>query len=186
MRKKRADSMLGKKLSLSTRSIKQEQARQQWSDPSYREKQSSAVVRLRENGVLAERSRAGGLTAKGGRGRKGYYFSKKNSCNIFYQSKDGELLAYIRLENDPNVFKYGRVQFSLPYILDGKAHQYRPDIMVEFLDGTYRIIEVKMSWEFEYVEACRRITVKLLVLRKYCEEHGLTYEVWTEKELGIG
>jgi len=119
---------------------------------------------------------------KGGRGRRGYFHSAKNSCSIYYQSSY-ELRAYIKLEEDSTVVSFGRCRFFVHYLLDGFVRRYTPDIMVEFVDGREVIIEVKSDWVLRHKEASRHLGLKLKVLREYCDSNGLDMELWTEEDL---
>jgi hypothetical protein len=110
--------------------------------------------------------------------RKGWYTSRKNACDIYFASSY-ELKAYQTLEQDETVIRYGRVQFTLPYIYNGNARRYLPDIMVEYADGEKEIIEVKpKSLTTDPVNVAKRTA-----LQRYCDENSLSCAVWTEKEL---
>lgn len=169
------------------RVILSENLKKQWKDPLFRNRVWNAS-RIKHRSKLYKKfwgmpAYRDSMESVCGRGKKGFFYSEKNSCRIFYASEAGELAAYLKLEADPAVLKYGRCKFSIPYILDGEAHLYHPDIMVEYIDGRKIIIEVKMTWELKHPKTYRKVTAKLLALQDYCEYNSLTCEVWTEKTL---
>lgn len=111
-----------------------------------------------------------------GRGKYGKFFSEKNNKEIFYQSSL-ELAAYKILEQLDVVKKYGRCDFSFKYISpeDNKYHRYKPDILVEYLDGIKQIIEVKSEWN-----SSNNI---VLAKAKAAKEKFKNYTIWTERQI---
>lgn len=110
--------------------------------------------------------------------KQGVFYSYKNNCNIRFQSSY-ELYAYLKLEHMDNVISYGRCHFSIHYTYRGMSHKYIPDILVDFLDGTQAIIEIKPG-SFLTKE---KVYLKSLAGEKYCRINGLKYITWTEKDL---
>lgn len=108
----------------------------------------------------------------------GWFNSLKNNSKLFFQSSY-ELLAYIMLENDKDVIKYGRCKFSIPYILGGEAHIYIPDIMVEYIDISKSILEIKPEVKLDD----EMNIAKFIALEKYCIENLLSYKIITENIL---
>jgi len=55
-----------------------------------------------------------------------------NPDHIIYRS-GWELKAFIALDNDPDVIKWGSEQIAIPYVspLDRRIHRYFPDLYVE-------------------------------------------------------
>jgi hypothetical protein len=56
-----------------------------------------------------------------------------------------------------------------------------PDILTD----TKRIIEVKSDWVFKKQNKDDMVYRKIAAAQKWAEKNGYTFEVWTEKELGI-
>src|SRR5258708_33829014 len=69
--------------------------------------------------------------------------------------------------------------FTLQFYDGGKRHQYTPDFMVFFDDGSIEIHEVTVSNRQERVSAQRRQEA----MTNYCEDRGWIYKVHTEKTL---
>ena len=149
-----------------------------WKNPEYRAKQAEARTRLNQDMTYRDMMEK----KTGHKGNWGHYFSKKNSCNLFYASEQGERTAYIKLENNPLVKRYGRCNFTIPYFFEGIVRLYRPDIMVEYLDGQKEIIEVKPEWALKHKNTSPKISAKILALREFCEANSFLCSVWTEKE----
>lgn len=81
--------------------------------------------------------------------------------------------------------KYGRCHFRISYILDGKGHMYLPDILIELIDGTKKIIEIKSMWQVKHETHGRAIEAKAFAAEEFCRQNGLQYEIWTEQHIGI-
>jgi hypothetical protein len=108
----------------------------------------------------------------------GEFRSHKNGCDLHFRSSY-ELYAYIRLEHDDNIIAYGTCMFSIPYIFEGKARRYIPDIMIECIDGSKQIIEVKPANRLK-----ESVTIaKMSVLENYCRENNMCCCFWTEKDV---
>ena len=144
-------------------------------------KSSLAIVSATRNNWLNPSYRAR-VERHAGIGRKGYYLSAKNRCRVFYRSSY-ELTAYIKLEQDPTVLRYGTCQFSIPYLIDGKASVYIPDIFVELTDERKLLLEIKAGWQLNISALLRVIIAKKLAAEEYCRKIGAEYQIWTEKQL---
>ncbi len=115
-----------------------------------------------------------------GWGTVNYFFSKKNNCNLFYRSSY-ELLAFQILESSIMVKSY-KINFpKIKYIFNNKEHRYIVDLFVEYTDGQKQMIEVKANWA---LKDPRTIT-KLEAGKRFAEQNGMKWDVWTEKDLGI-
>ena len=109
-----------------------------------------------------------------------YFWSKKNSKNLYYRSSD-ELIAYQMLECNIHVVKYEVEVIRIPYYWsDGSIHRYIVDLLVYYDDGSKQLIEVKMKWAVEGDELTK---LKIEAGKKYALENGIKFSVWTEKEL---
>jgi hypothetical protein len=114
---------------------------------------------------------------------KGYFHSDKNNKDFPYRSTY-ELKAFEILEADNKVFKYEYETLRIRYYgKDNRKHAYRPDLFV----NDSRIIEVKSNWIFEKQNTSDDDTVfrKFRAAKRFAKKHGYTFEVWTEKELGL-
>jgi hypothetical protein len=112
----------------------------------------------------------------------GYFESKKNGKSIFYAS-GLELNAFEKLEVDETVAAYSRCTFWIPYYstFDSKNHRYLPDILVTRTSGQKEVIEVKPEWVCHYENNPDKIKAG----REYCEGNGLSFAVWTDRELKV-
>lgn len=111
----------------------------------------------------------------------GHFTSQKSGRVMFYRSSY-ELKALEILDRDQHVKDFRTEPFSIEYKgLDGLQHRYHPDILVEMIDGTEKLIEVKPS---------SLITMKANQLKesagqKFCEKNNLIFETWSESNLSI-
>jgi len=111
----------------------------------------------------------------------GYFYSNKNNITYYYRSSY-ELKAYKLLEDNKDVIKYSTNFPIIPYFdFEGKSRYYIPDIYVEFKNGIKKVIEVKPESMINYGEN----PCKIQSAKRYCNENGLEFEVWVEKQLGI-
>jgi hypothetical protein len=110
----------------------------------------------------------------------GKYTSKKNNSKISFDSSY-EILLYIKLEHDDNVIKYGRCNFSIPYMFEGSWHRYFPDVMVEYGNGCHSIIEPKRE---DFLNDPKTIE-KIKIGYKYCLENNIIYEVYGLNEVKV-
>jgi len=86
-------------------------------------------------------------------------------------------------DKNDNVEYWTSEAFPIPYISpkDGQKHRYFPDFLVKFKDGKKVLIEIKpKNQSNDPINLA-----KWEAARKFCEKHGLTFSVLTEKELGI-
>lgn len=114
---------------------------------------------------------------------KGYFYSEKNKLKIPYRSRY-ELKAFMILEEDPNIKSYKFESIKIRYYgNDKKVHTYYPDIVTD----DSRIIEVKAGWILreENEKYSKDVFKKFAAAEKWAKKNGYTFEVWTEKELGL-
>lgn len=109
--------------------------------------------------------------------KKGQYFSDKNNKEIRYESSY-ELAAYKILEQMSKVLSYDRCPYSIDYEFEG-YRRYLPDILVAYEDGSKEIIEVKPEYELKN----EKVQAKKLAGEYFCGRRGMSYTIWTEKEL---
>lgn len=128
-----------------------------------------------------------------------------DATNIVYRSSyELKFMQYCDLSE--NVLSYQSEEFYIPYVspIDGKYHRYFPDFYVKYKDknGNIRnvIIEVKpkkdlkepeknpkrrtKSWAYQ-VKTWAVNQQKWSAARKYCEDKGWEFRIFSEQELGI-
>jgi hypothetical protein len=118
----------------------------------------------------------------GGARIKGYFTSTKNQNDIPYRSTY-ELKAFQILEESNDISGYEYEAMKIRYRdRTGKLRTYYPDIVTD----TKRIIEVKSDWVFQKQNPNDDdIFRKFAAAERWASKRGYTFEVWTEKELGI-
>ena len=111
--------------------------------------------------------------------REGYYKSGKMGTMFYYRSSY-ELAVYECLDIDVDVTSFEVEPFEIPYIYKGKSHKYIPDIVVKYIDGTIKLLEIKPSSQsLLEVNQC-----KWSAAERACQTRGWIFEVVTE--VGIG
>jgi hypothetical protein len=108
-------------------------------------------------------------------GNSGEYFSFKNNKNMFYASSF-ELKAMKMFDINPDIMKWDRCNFYIPYTFNGEQHKYFPDFI---LDDDH-IVEVKPAKASDWQPTWK---FKLQALKDYCNLRRWTYGVWTEFDL---
>jgi hypothetical protein len=116
--------------------------------------------------------------------KDGYFFSKLNNRKFYYRSLY-ELAAYIFLDDEDSrsIIKSWKTEcLRLPYQGDKDYIQHTvPDIFVEYKSGKKQIINIKPTRRLKE----RGNILKHQATQKYCDDNGITFSSWTEKELGI-
>lgn len=130
---------------------------------------------------------------------------KGNPYEIIYRSSyELKFMQYCDLTE--SILSYQSEEFCIPYIspIDGRYHKYFPDFFIKFKDkeGNIRkaIIEIKpekdlkepdrnpkrktKSWAYQ-VKTWAVNQQKWSAAKKYCEERGWEFKVFTERQLGI-
>lgn len=126
-------------------------------------KASEIACDLMRRGKLKYRGKSSKLKTK-----KGGKFTTKSS----YETKFAELL-----DDDPNVVRFVYEPFKIPYKHRGRKKNYIPDFLVEYIDGTEELIEVKPA----KLVSLKRNQAKI----KAGENHGLAFRIVTEEDLGF-
>lgn len=109
---------------------------------------------------------------------KGKVFSLKMNKEISYRSS-WEQKVIESLDKDENVLMFIHEPFSIPYVFENVNKNYVPDIFIEYRDNTKKLIEIKP----EYFVDCPINQSKFSAAEQYCEEKGIIFEVWTEKDV---
>jgi len=113
--------------------------------------------------------------------KKGYFFSRKNNKNIWYDSSY-ELRAFELLEIDESVVQFSRNKIRVPYVFEGVQRFCLPDLLVTYIDGTTKIIEIKPKRKIRLIP---KEGTKIDFMSIYFEDTKTSFEVWTERELGL-
>jgi len=143
--------------------------------PEEIEKNHKKAVENLHKAVPDFSARAVKLMNEGKIGIKGWYFSKKSSKNLFYRSTY-ELSAFQILEQMSVVKRFTSKTQSIKYEFEGKTCRYLPDILVDYLDGSVEVIEVKA----ECFRNDLKNQAKFKAARKWCAERRCTFSIWTE------
>ncbi|GEN36739.1 TnsA endonuclease N-terminal domain-containing protein [Aneurinibacillus danicus] len=112
---------------------------------------------------------------------RGKQSSLKNDQMIHWKS----LLErdYIRLlEFDPTVICYESQPLVIDYAYRGKIYKYYPDFKIITTDHRARLVEVK---PLKFINKPEN-RVKFEVGKRYCEQHGWTFQVVTEEQIRPG
>jgi len=113
-------------------------------------------------------------------GNNGFYESKK-AGRVFYRSSY-ELIAFKMLDDRASVSGFRPEPLLIEYAnTDGNIRRYRPDILIEWVDGSMTLVEVKPMWQLSDENVKR----KLHAGAGYAKQRNWRFEVWTEIELGI-
>lgn len=94
---------------------------------------------------------------------------------VFYKSS-WEKAFVEKIEVDNNIISFKYEPFYLEYKTT-EIHHYIPDILLNFNDGTKKLIEIKPSVFLE----TKINKIKFKTARKYCLKNNMTFEIWTEK-----
>lgn len=113
-----------------------------------------------------------------GRSISGYHKSQKLGSTIKFMSLY-EKRAFDILDAMPAVDKYIVQPFAIPYYLNGIRHNYMPDILIYYHDGTKKLIEIKPKSRL----SSETVQLKIDAAKEYCLIKGITFEIWTEDNL---
>lgn len=169
--------------------------RQRWNRPEYRDKLSKAISNAFSDDMKREKSEMfkamwnnphykkmflenGKL--HGGFGNSGWHRSPKVG-DVFYRSS-WEQNAYVYLDNNPLVLRYFSEPFFIPYDYEGRIRNYYPDLLIEYIDKSLEIVEIKPRYKLSD-ESTR---VKLKAGCAYAKEHSVGFKVWTETNWPTG
>ena len=151
-----------------------------WSNPDVREKimafHTSPDERVRRSATQAQRMKdTPGMYV---RGRAEWVDTPKGLHERAYVRSSYEKAAVNRLESDPDVVRYEHERLlSLP---DGRW--FLPDFIVERLNATVVLIEVKAAWALMHPD-CEGVRQRITMSESFAKEQGWDFAVWTEREL---
>lgn len=108
--------------------------------------------------------------------KEGYLLSHKNSMQKVHFRSSYEEQVYLCLENAGEVLRYLVEPIKIPYFLNGKRHNYYPDLVVHFADQKVEVWEIKPSNQSNL----ERNKAKWEAARYYCLLRGWKFIVITE------
>jgi hypothetical protein len=112
--------------------------------------------------------------------REGYFQSQKMKKPLHYRS-GYEKTIYECLDADVEVNAFNVEPFKVPYLHKGKEHKYIPDLIVQFIDGTTEVWEIKPSNQ-TLLEVNQN---KWRAANKACKNRGWKFVVITEKGINL-
>jgi len=141
---------------------------------------------------------------------KGYYRPKNpqkykgDPTNIIYRSS-WEKRCMIYFDSNSNVLEWHSEELFVPYRspIDGRLHRYFPDFWIKIRerngDIKIRLIEVKPYHQTQEPKKQQRKTKRYInevktyginiykwkAAKEYCADRGWTFQILTERELGL-
>lgn len=85
------------------------------------------------------------------------------------------------MEQDEDVISWETEPFRVPYLFEGREHNYVPDILVKMKNGTIAVIEVKP----ESLVDDPKNKAKIEAGRAFCSELEYGYVIMSEQDLGM-
>lgn len=138
-------------------------------------KKHSKETREKMSKIVSEKILEGKRNYKNNRCKTGHYFSNKLNKEIYYRSS-WELGYFKNLDNDNTVKIFINEPIYISYYYFSKKRNYIPDLLVEYIDGSRKLIEIKPSC-YENAEINKQ---KFKAAREYCKKENIEFEVWTE------
>jgi hypothetical protein len=153
----------------------------------HRKRNSLGVKKAIRDGRLDPGANVRGFIAAGGskdywnsrvnHGTHGMFYSKKNKRKIRYDSS-WELERMKYLEADSFVVSYKKNPVQIPYALNGQAHYYFPDFLVEYKGGHRVLEEIKPT---AFLNDPRNVE-KLKAGRLFCRRLGIKFRILSSKD----
>lgn len=116
------------------------------------------------------------------KGRKrGVYLSKKMGVEMTYRS-GWELVYFQHLDSDENVKEFFSEPFKIPYVSNvrsKKLRNYIPDLLVVFVDGSRKLIEVKPTSKLDQPVNVKKFNAA----RQWCNDQATEFVLVTEVDL---
>lgn len=113
---------------------------------------------------------------KGPQYKTGWYPSTKMNKKFKFRSGYEETV-YQCLDAWQDVLAFEAEPFKIPYLHEGTAHNYIPDILVHFLDGRKEVWEIKPSGQTRL----EKNKAKWHAASAACKTRGWDFVVYTEK-----
>jgi hypothetical protein len=110
--------------------------------------------------------------------KNGFMYSEKCKKDIWYRS-GLERQIFEKIEKDQNIITYRIEPFVIKYFYTSQKQNrnYIPDILCFYKNGEIKLIELKPEYQLEE----QKNIDKFSAAQKYCNEKGMIFEVWTEK-----
>jgi hypothetical protein len=154
---------------------------------SAREKNSKSILKLIADGKFDPADNIRKFIAAGGsknywatrvnHGTHGMFFSRKNGKKLRYDSS-WELKRMQCLEKEVKVVSYKKNPVQIPYSLNGIAHYYWPDFLVEYKNGTHVLEEIKPKALLNLPKN----KLKLAAAKMFCKAAKLKFRVLSSVE----
>ncbi|WNL26762.1 TnsA endonuclease N-terminal domain-containing protein [Arcobacter cryaerophilus gv. pseudocryaerophilus] len=110
----------------------------------------------------------------------GYFASYKNKRQINFESKL-EHDFYLLLEFDEQVKSYKEQPFNIYYTYQDKKRRYTPDTLVNYIDDTQKVFEVKPIFKIQNdIELQEKIKLQK---QKIKEEKNLELSIFTDSNI---
>lgn len=109
---------------------------------------------------------------------KGIFHSNKNNKDFIYRSSWEEVVME-QLEKDENVLSYDVEPFSIEYNFNDCIKHYIPDMLIEYKDGSKKLIEIKPSCFVEHELNLSKFDAAI----SFCQSKNIQFEVWTEENI---
>ncbi len=110
----------------------------------------------------------------------GYFSSYKNKRQINFESKL-EHDFYLLLEFDEQVKSYQEQPFNIYYTYQDKKRRYTPDTLVNYIDDTQKVFEVKPIFKIQNdIELQEKIELQK---QKIKEEKNLELSIFTDANI---
>jgi hypothetical protein len=106
---------------------------------------------------------------------------ESNKAGVVWFRSSWEKHAVQLLEDNDEVVKFTVEPFAIPYYYRQNLRHYVPDFLIEYVGGRKVIIEIKPECHLD----AEINLAKFSAAREYCAAHGLEFQVWTQKELGL-
>jgi len=174
---RRADKMRGRKLSVEHREKISKRMKQRGLPPQC----ISPEAKTKRADTIAKQILEGTYKSSPGRGKQSYYFSSKMNkdihCHSTYEYKACEVM-----DDDPLIIEFYKHPYRIPYSkTDGSVHDYFPDFGVVRVNGDIVVVEIKPEYQIKTPVNI----LKFKAAEDYCKNINQSFEVWTEKRLGI-
>jgi hypothetical protein len=88
------------------------------------------------------------------------------------------------LDENDNVKSYSYESVIIAYLGNkstGRMRHYYPDLLLEYIDGTKKLIEIKPSSKVDQKTNVK----KFMAARTWCAEHDCIFEIVTEKDMKV-
>lgn len=123
---------------------------------------------------------AGRRSARENVGKQGAFHSRKCGAWI-YTDSNYEFARLWQHEDDTSVASFRRCSDTIRYEFEGKARSYRPDFVVEYVDGRVVVEEVKPC----AMASKGPNPAKFQAAQSFYAALGFAYLVVTEKDIGL-